>query len=165
MLRTRREVLRLRRRGLRVSWDVSYTATPESRFNFGGSCQIQRGVLLSLDRAELTLGDDVLIGEYSNLRPYESFIRIGSRVQLAQFVSLIATNHVLDESGMPRRDATDLRPGKHGVVIGDECWLGTNAVVLPGVELGARCVVGAGAVVTHSYPAGTKLTGVPARPR
>jgi acetyltransferase-like isoleucine patch superfamily enzyme len=109
------------------------------------------------------LGDDVLVGEYSNLRPAFSFIRIGSRVQLAQFVSMIATNHAVDDQGAPTR-AADLRPGKHGITIGDDCWFGAGAVVLAGVELGPRCIVGAGAVVTRSYPAGSKLVGVPARP-
>jgi acetyltransferase-like isoleucine patch superfamily enzyme len=52
-----------------------------------------------------------------------------------------------------------------GIVVGDGCWLGAGSIILDGVELGAGCVVGAGAVVTRSYPAGTVLTGVPARPQ
>jgi acetyltransferase-like isoleucine patch superfamily enzyme len=47
--------------------------------------------------------------------------------------------------------------------IGDDVWLGTNAVILPGVEIGDGCVVGAGAVVTKSFESGLILAGVPAR--
>jgi acetyltransferase-like isoleucine patch superfamily enzyme len=118
-----------------------------------------------MERGELTLGDDVVVGEYNNVRPFESFIRIGSNVLMGQFVSLIATNHAIDDQGLPLPHTTDQRGGYHGIEIGPECWIGAQAVGLPGVTLGARCVVGAGAVVTRgSYPDRSRLFGVPARP-
>ncbi|MEQ1824103.1 MAG: DapH/DapD/GlmU-related protein, partial [Fimbriimonadaceae bacterium] len=44
------------------------------------------------------------------------------------------------------------------------CWIGMNAVVLPGVTLGDRTVVAAGAVVTKSFPEGWCIVaGVPAK--
>jgi acetyltransferase-like isoleucine patch superfamily enzyme len=50
------------------------------------------------------------------------------------------------------------------IVIGENCWLGANSVILPGVNLGPRTIVGAGAVVTKSHPEGNLvLAGVPAR--
>ena len=50
------------------------------------------------------------------------------------------------------------------VVIGDNCWLAANAVILPEVELGPHTIVAAGAVVTKSYPEGNCiLAGVPAK--
>ena len=38
------------------------------------------------------------------------------------------------------------------VKIGDNCWLGGNVVVLPGVTIGNGCVIGAGSIVTHDIP-------------
>ena len=52
---------------------------------------------------------------------------------------------------------------KGPVVIGDDVWLGTGAVVLDGVRIGQGCIVGAGAVVTKNLPAYTVAVGVPAR--
>ena len=49
------------------------------------------------------------------------------------------------------------------VTIGNRCWIGAKAVILKDVQLGDGCVVGAGAVVTHSFPAGSVVAGVPAR--
>ena len=159
-----RHMRALRRRGLVIAADVDLGVTLETVFTFGQTCSIGRGSLLALEKGRLELGDRVLLGSYANLRAVDSFIRIGSRVQVAQFVSIIATNHRVGDNGVPLWNEHDLRPGKHGVVIGDDCWLGAGAVVLPGVELGDRCVVGAGAVVTRSMPAGSLVVGNPARP-
>ena len=47
--------------------------------------------------------------------------------------------------------------------VGDGTWVGTRALILPGVHIGAGCVVAAGAVVTESVPDDTMVGGVPAR--
>lgn len=63
---------------------------------------------------------------------------------------------------------TELSPGSRllgGAAVGDYCRIGANAVVLPKVRLPDRVIVGAGAVVTKSWPAGSVLVGVPARPK
>jgi acetyltransferase-like isoleucine patch superfamily enzyme len=49
------------------------------------------------------------------------------------------------------------------IEIGDRCWIGANAVILPGVTLGRRVTVGAGAVVTKSFPDDVVVIGNPAR--
>ncbi|MDP1715414.1 MAG: acyltransferase [Anaerolineales bacterium] len=70
-------------------------------------------------------------------------------------VKIISANHVFGESNK-WDDEVPIQIGKH-------CWLGANAVILPGVTLGDNCLVGAGAVVTKSFPAGSKIAGVPAK--
>jgi maltose O-acetyltransferase len=49
------------------------------------------------------------------------------------------------------------------VIIGNNCWIGAKAIILKDVILGDNCIVGAGAVVTHSFPPGSVLAGVPAK--
>jgi len=57
------------------------------------------------------------------------------------------------------RDGLVSRP----VVIGDDCWLGINVAIMPGVEIGRGCVVGANAVVTRDLPPYSIAVGAPAR--
>ena len=49
------------------------------------------------------------------------------------------------------------------VKIRDNVWIGSNAVILPGVTIGENTVIGAGAVVTKDIPSGSVAVGVPAR--
>ena len=50
------------------------------------------------------------------------------------------------------------------MVIGDECWIASNAVILPGVHLGKHTIVAAGAVVSKSFPEGwCVIGGIPAK--
>jgi acetyltransferase-like isoleucine patch superfamily enzyme len=82
-------------------------------------------------------------------------IEIGDDVNMAPGVGLISANH--DPSDITRHlPAPPIR-------IGNRCWIGMNAMILPGVELGDGVVVGAGAVVTRSFPAGCIVAGNPAR--
>ena len=48
------------------------------------------------------------------------------------------------------------------ITIGENCWFGAGAMVMPGVHIGDRCVVAAGAVVTRDLPDDSLAAGVPA---
>lgn len=81
---------------------------------------------------------------------------IGKGSYIAPNVGIMTENHDL-------RDP-DKRAGGKDVIIGNKCWIGYNAVILPGVSLGDHTVVGAGAIVTKSFPEGyCVLAGNPAR--
>jgi acetyltransferase-like isoleucine patch superfamily enzyme len=49
------------------------------------------------------------------------------------------------------------------VKLGENVWIGSGAIVLPGVEIGDNSIIGAGAVVTESIPANKIALGIPAR--
>ncbi|MFB4284143.1 MULTISPECIES: sugar O-acetyltransferase [unclassified Nonomuraea] len=93
--------------------------------------------LVALDVAPITIGDDV---------------QIGTNVQL-----LTPTHPVDPELRRAKWEAA--RP----ITIGDNVWLGSGAIVLPGVTIGENTVVGAGAVVTRDLPANVVAAGNPAR--
>ncbi len=89
---------------------------------------------------------------------YQAFgkIKIGKGCYIAPNVGIITANHSLE-------DLSKHEPPKD-VMLGEKCWVGMNAVILPGVELGDNTVVAADAVVTKSFPQGNcVLGGVPAK--
>jgi len=49
------------------------------------------------------------------------------------------------------------------IVLGDNVFVGTNAVLMPGITVGNNCVIAAGAVVTRDVADGSVVAGVPAR--
>jgi acetyltransferase-like isoleucine patch superfamily enzyme len=112
----------------------------------------------------------VHIGEDTNITPglivndgYSGLCRIGNRVSIATNVTLVAdsnpnNSHLRDEPHVAGHLIVTAP-----VVIEDDVWLGTNAVVLPGVTVGRGSIVGAGAVVTTDVPPFSVVAGVPAR--
>jgi acetyltransferase-like isoleucine patch superfamily enzyme len=56
-----------------------------------------------------------------------------------------------------------MTPPSRPVVIGDNVWIGTRVIILPGVTIGDRAVIGAGAVVTKDVPPRSVAAGNPAR--
>src|SRR5438874_3368996 len=49
------------------------------------------------------------------------------------------------------------------VRIGDNCFVGAHSIILPGVTIGDSCIVAAASVVARDVPAGSLVTGNPAR--
>jgi len=85
-------------------------------------------------------------------------VRIGANVMFGPGVHIYSTTH--PTNAMLRRQGWEI--GKP-VSIGDDCWIGGNAVILPGVSIGDRCIVGAGAVVTRDVPDDSTVVGNPAK--
>ncbi|PHH77661.1 hypothetical protein CDD82_3403 [Ophiocordyceps australis] len=87
-----------------------------------------------------------------------AMVKIGNRVMFGPFVSIFAATH---ETGVQsRRDGIErARP----VTIGDDCWIGGNTTIMPGVTIGNGCTIGAGSVVTRSIPPFSVAFGSPAR--
>lgn len=81
---------------------------------------------------------------------------IGDDTIFAPGVKIISANHSINS--LSAHDKED------PVKIGQNCWIGANAVILPGVNIGNNVIIAAGAVVTKSCEANVILAGIPARP-
>jgi putative colanic acid biosynthesis acetyltransferase WcaF len=99
------------------------------------------------DRATLGAGAEVY-----NL----GFVRLGARCTVAQQAYLCGGTHDLEDPSLP------LVTGQ--IVIGEDCFIGVRALVLPGVNIGDGAVIGAGSVVARDLPAWTVYAGNPCRP-
>jgi len=84
-------------------------------------------------------------------------IEFGDRCLLGPSVHVYTATHPLDAA--TRADGKEY--GKP-VTVGDDVWMGGQAVINPGVEVGDRSVVASGAVVTRDVPADVVVQGNPA---
>ena len=106
---------------------------------------------------------DVVIGDHTRIGLHNTVIgpvTIGHHVNLAQGITITALNHNFGDKSQ-RIDSQGI--STNPVVIGDDIWIGANAVVLPGVSIGNHSVVAAGAVVTRDVPPHSLVAGVPAK--
>ena len=68
------------------------------------------------------------------------------------------------EWGLEKKDVTNAWDNKGDIVIGNDVWIGYEAVVLAGVTIGDGAIIGTRAVVTKNVPPYTIVGGVPAKP-
>ena len=107
---------------------------------------------------KLSIGNDCYICNYNTFL-IGGKIRIGNNTSIASFVSIISENHVLN----PEKDNVFEKLDFKDVEIGDNCWVGEKAIILPGVSIGDCCIIAAGAVVTKNVPSNSIVAGNPAK--
>lgn len=105
----------------------------------------------------IEIGDNSMLGE--NCRIY-SGVKIGNDVLMAPDVHILTRNHNFDRTDIPMNIQGD---SFKEVIIGDDVWIGTNVVILPGVTIGDHSIIASGAVVAKSVPSYAITGGVPAK--
>lgn len=86
-------------------------------------------------------------------------IYVGGECSFGPGVFVTASNYEL----APGRAVMHQKTVEQDVRIGDRCWIGVRAIILPGVSIGSDSVVAAGAVVTRNMAENSIIAGVPAR--
>ncbi len=157
-------------KGVSIAPSATIFVARGSRLSIGAGSLVGAHSILDLQtdplaekasRSILIIGNRTAINEFNNIRPGGATIIIGDNCLISQYVSIIGSNHAL-ETGVPMRDqAWNMQSS--GVTIGNDVWIGTHAVVLPGVKIGDGAVVAAGAIVTDDVPPNTIVGGVPAK--
>jgi maltose O-acetyltransferase len=106
------------------------------------------------------IGSDTVINDFVHIWGAGG-VEIGKDVLIAAGVVITSQSHRIDALAQGRlyRDTVD----NARVVIDDNVWIGSGAIVLPGVFIGRDSVVAAGSVVTRDVPPGCLVAGVPAR--
>jgi acetyltransferase-like isoleucine patch superfamily enzyme len=140
----------------------SYISNKGNRICFGNHVSIDHGVDI---RAYDHPGGDITIGEHTYIGPYvcmagPGLIKIGKDCMIASHSSLYANNHIFSD---PNKRFREQGVSTKGIVIEDDCWLGTGVRVLDGVTIGKGSVIGAGAVVTRDIEPYSIAVGVPAK--
>ena len=113
--------------------------------------------------ATISLGNDVFIGPGAHFSTISS-IEIGNKVMFGPNVTIIGGNHNTKKIGEYMFDVEEKGPFDDlPVVIKDDVWIGTGAIILKGVTVGEGSIIGAGSVVNRDVPPYSVVGGVPAK--
>ena len=104
----------------------------------------------------IILGENVFMN-YDCIMLDGGYIRIGKHTLIGPHCQFYTPQHPMDY--VERREEKETA---YPITIGEDCWLGGNVVVCPGVTIGNRCIIAAGSVVTKDIPDDSPAAGVPA---
>ncbi len=95
----------------------------------------------------------------------DNLIRIGRNGLIAPYVQIFTATHPLRASERIYMDGESTRyhTATKTVIIGDNVWIGGNAVICPGVTIGNNVTIGAGSVVTKDIPDDVLAFGNPCK--
>ncbi len=180
---------RLRRIWRDLFFRIEATASLNA-FHCGNGLRIDAPVRIGIRGGALDIGNDVWLGWYAAtkqgkgtilLQPRlaDSVIAIGAYTQISNNVSIVALEKVSigthcligEMAWITDCNFHEIEPSKRDagvgpikpVNIGDNVWIGSRVMILPGVEIGNNTVIGAGSVVTRSIPSNCLAVGVPAK--
>jgi acetyltransferase-like isoleucine patch superfamily enzyme len=121
---------------------------------------LDRGVdIKTCDGGQIKIGRETMLGPYTCVAG-DGDIEIGEYCMIASHCGIYANQHIFSDRTVPMvlQGVTT-----KGIVIEDDCWLGTGVKVMDGVHIGRGSVIGAGAVVTKDIPPYSIAVGVPAK--
>ncbi len=146
-------------------------STQNPAVRFGKFCSVYAGCSFAVKgKGQCTVGDYTLM--YGALVMCEEEITIGSYCLISWNVGIADSDfHPLDPIAR-KKDCMLLNPYTLGerppiptkpIYIGDNVWIGMNAIILKGITIGENSVIGAGAVISHNVPPNVVVVGNPAR--
>lgn len=123
------------------------------KLEIGDSFRMRDGATLRVRKSgTCKIGKNVSLNSNNIIACHES-VMIGDNVQFSPNVQIYDHDHDYRAEG----GISAMRYQTTPVVIGNDCWIGANTVILRGTELGEGCVVGAGSVLKGKYPAGSVI--------
>ena len=121
----------------------------------GDNVTISRGVMI---RPSSYYGGDcgkgLTMGDHSSFGPYcfvgcSGKITIGNNVMFGPKCSLFAENHVFSDTSQTIKSQG---VSNKGIVVEDDCWIGSNVIILDGVTIGKGSVIGGGTLISKDVP-------------
>ena len=109
-------------------------------------------------------GLNIEIGDFSQLGincKVENDLILGKYVLMGPDVIIYSSSHEYSNPEVPvmMQGAKE----RKRVVIGDDVWIGTRVIIMPGTQIGNHVIIGSNAVVTHDIPDYAIVAGIPAR--
>lgn len=142
---------------------VSIFQSKKNSIKIGAGTLIEDGVRIRAGfDGKIILGKNVKVHDYSFIYAHES-LTIGDNTLISPNVFITDFNHKFPHSLYKDKLLFESSYSSKQVKIGKNVWIGTKAIILPGVTLGDDCVIGAGSIVTKSVPSRSVAVGNPAK--
>lgn len=114
----------------------------------------------SLYNPTLEIGDGTII-EFNLHITCAKKISIGNNVLIAGYVTIIDNNH--GYTNIEKPIYLNNLAGFKSIIIGDESFVGTGSIIMPGTNIGKHCVIGANSIVSGVIPDYSVAVGSPAK--
>jgi acetyltransferase-like isoleucine patch superfamily enzyme len=122
---------------------------------FGKKFTFRKGFSLIIDgeNAKVIIGNNVFFNNFCTVAAMES-IKIGNNTIFGENVKIYDHNHQFKDPSIAIKEQgyTSAK-----IIIGENCWIASNVVILKGVTIGDHSVVGAGTVVYKDVPENSVL--------
>lgn len=107
--------------------------------------------------------DRLIIGKFCSIACGAKFLFNSANHTLSS-LSTYPFPLFFEEWGLEKRNVAASWDNKGDIVIGNDVWIGYEAVIMAGVTIGDGAIIGARAVVTKDVPSYTVAGGIPAKP-
>lgn len=136
-----------------ISPSTEITMDRGAKLRIGKRFKMRDGAKIRVRKgAECVIGNHCSINS-NNIIACRKRVVIGDHVQLSPNVQIYDHDHDFRHQDGLKANHFKTAP----VIIGNNCWIGANTVILRGTMLGDGCVVGAGSVIKGEYPAGSVI--------
>lgn len=143
-----------------ISSGVKIILEPDAELVFKGRFSLKNDTIIYVKKnAKLILGQNSSTGHHTEISVSNNVV-IGDDVIMGAYTYITDSNHSFDLRGISIRNQ-GMEVGC--VNIGNNVWIGRNAMVLKNAGVGDNSVVAAGAVVTKMYGPNVILGGVPGK--
>lgn len=118
-------------------------------FNYSKGDYVRKGFSVVIEEnGEINIGKNVFFNNYCSLNALEK-IEIGDDCIFGENVHIYDHNHIYEDEKTPINSQGFK---KNAIIIGQNCWVGSNVIILQGVKIGRHSVIGANCVIYKDLP-------------
>ena len=136
---------------------------PSTSFNnitIGSNVKIaKRCSLFGSPENILYIGENSYVGMNTIINGFAASVTVGTNVSIAQNVNIMADSGPNTSPALQRIFLIE----KAAITIGNHCWIGASAIIMPSVQLGDYCIVAANSYVNKCFPPYSIIGGTPAK--
>ncbi|MCE6013863.1 MULTISPECIES: acyltransferase [Lactobacillaceae] len=131
---------------------VWYELIFRERLHLGKNVTWRKSFMLMLGKnAKVMIGDGCFFNNFCSINALEN-VSIGRYCMFGEGVKIYDHNHRFNVSG---KLIKEMGYSKARLTIGDNCWIGSNVILLKGANIGNNCVIASGCVISSNIPDGT----------